>query len=82
MIRSPLGEFLGDLFPTYASFGHEDHHMIQQITDLIFYFIGIGILGGDNDLGRLLAKLLKYLIKSLVKEIIGIRALFGIGLTV
>ena len=42
--------------------------MIKEITDLILYFIGIGIFSCNNDLCCLLAKFFKDLIDSFVEK--------------
>ena len=52
--------------------------MIQEITDLIFDLIGVGVFGGDHNLSCLLAQFLENLVNTLIKKVIRIRTLFWI----
>ena len=56
--------------------------MIQEITDLIFDLIGVGIFGGDHNLSRLLAQILENLVNALVEQVIGIGTLLGVDLAI
>mgnify|MGYP001447513905 CR=1 FL=1 len=42
--------------------------MIQEITDLIFDLIGVGIFGGDHNLSCLLAQFLENLVNALLEQ--------------
>ena len=56
--------------------------MIQEITDLIFDLIWVGIFGGDHNLSCLLAQFLENLVNALVEQVIGIGPLLGVDLAV
>ena len=62
-----------------ALLGHQHHHVIGQIRDLIDRLAPILGLGGDDDLGALLAHLFEDLVEPLVEQIAGVGAL-GPGL--
>ena len=53
--------------------------MVQEIGNLVFYFLRIRIFGSDDDLRRLLTDLLQDLVDSLVKQVIRVGTFFRIG---
>ena len=52
--------------------------MIEKIRDFVLDLLRIGILRGNDDLGRLFAHLLEDLIQSLLKEIVCVRSGFWV----
>ena len=48
--------------------------MIKKITDLVFQFFGVRILGCNHNLRRFLSDLFKNLVDSLVKQVVGVRS--------
>ena len=64
-----------------AHFNHEHHYVIGKIGDLIDGFRLVTVTAADNNLGSLLADLLKDLIYTLVEEVGGVRALWSVGLS-
>lgn len=56
--------------------------MVKEIANFILNLIGVGIFGGDNDFGGLFSQFFQDFINAFVKQIIGVRALLGILLTI
>ena len=71
-----------DFLPGDSLFRHENHHVIEEITDFIFNLIGIGIFRGDHDFRGFFSQLLQDFVHTLIEQIIGIRAFLGIFLTI
>ena len=56
--------------------------MVQEIGNLVFYFLRIRIFGSDDDLRRLLTDLLQDLVDSLVKQVIRVGTFLRMDLPV
>src|SRR5699024_4658242 len=52
----------------------EHHRMVEEVTDLIFYFLRIRVLCCDHDLCRLFSYLFQDLVDSLLEQIVCIGA--------
>ena len=67
-----------DLAGGYAQLRHQHQGVVGQIRKLVNSLALVPGVGGDDDLGALLADLLEYLVQPLFKEIAGVAAL-GLG---
>ena len=63
-----------DILQRNAGLKHQHHHMVGKVCDFVNGFLFVLSLGGDDDLGALLANLFQNLIQTLFKEVGGVRA--------
>ena len=63
------------LLKTDAVLNHQSHHMVCQISYLIYGLLFILCLGRDNDLCAFLSDLFQYLVQTLLKEVGSVGAL-------
>ena len=77
----PICQLRSNFFPGNIFFSHKNHHMVKEVADFILNFIGVDF-GGDNDFGGLFSQFFQDFINAFVKQIIGVRTLLGILLTI
>ena len=56
--------------------------MVQEIGNLLFYFLRVRIFGSDDDLRRLFTNLLQDLVDSFVKQVIRVGTFLRMDLPV
>jgi len=64
-----------DLLQRQASFGQQNHQVIEQVADLAAKGLVRAVFGRDDDLPRLLCHFFENLIQALLEEIAGVGAL-------
>ena len=75
MVNDVTGSQLAvDVLHRNAHLDHEHHDVVGQISDLVNGFFFVVVLGGDDDLGALLAHLFQDLVQALLEEIGGVAA--------
>ena len=75
-----VNDVAGGELPVYVlhadpGLDHQHHHMVGEVCDLVARLFLVLSLGGDDDLGALLADLLEDLVEALPEEIAGVGAL-------